>query len=217
MDVGVRANWEGVCACSVLSDSATAARQAPLSKGFSRKEHLSGLPCPPQGIVPSQDSGIKPTSPVAPARAGGLLSTEPPGSPWGCGCLANPSLCCAAGRTSDGFSSSRVKSQPTYQPTECVGATDYGGMGSHAISKGSNLRWRLHACALKGGVCPGGGEPRAWTGPPGPPQGPEQTRREPPFCWHFLLGRGLVWGALTPCGLSERVLSSPPPSHLWCI
>ena len=29
----------------------TVAHQAPLSMGFSRQEHWSGLPCPPQGIL----------------------------------------------------------------------------------------------------------------------------------------------------------------------
>ena len=40
----------------------TIARQAPLSIGFSRQEHWSGLPCPPPGDLPN--SGIKPTSPA---------------------------------------------------------------------------------------------------------------------------------------------------------
>ena len=39
-----------MCACSVVPDSATpwtAARQAPLSMGFSRQDYWSGLPFPP--------------------------------------------------------------------------------------------------------------------------------------------------------------------------
>ena len=39
--------------------------------GFSRPEYWSGLPCPPPGDLP--DPGIKPTSPVAPALAGGFF------------------------------------------------------------------------------------------------------------------------------------------------
>ena len=39
----------------------TAARQAPLSMEFSRREHWSGLPCPPPGDLPNP--GIKPESP----------------------------------------------------------------------------------------------------------------------------------------------------------
>ena len=35
----------------------TVARQAPLSMGFSRPEHWSGLPCPPPGAL--SDPGIK--------------------------------------------------------------------------------------------------------------------------------------------------------------
>ena len=38
----------------------TVACQAPLTKGFSRQEHWSGLPCPPSGDLP--DAGIEPES-----------------------------------------------------------------------------------------------------------------------------------------------------------
>ena len=38
----------------------TAAHQAPLSMGFSRQEHKSGLPCSPPGDL--TDSKIKPIS-----------------------------------------------------------------------------------------------------------------------------------------------------------
>ena len=48
--------------------------QAPLSMGFSRQEHWSGLPFPPPGDLP--DPGVEPTSP---ALAGGLFTTEPSG------------------------------------------------------------------------------------------------------------------------------------------
>ena len=41
------------------------ARQAPLSTGFSRQEHWSGLPGPPPGGLP--DPVIQPLSPVSPA------------------------------------------------------------------------------------------------------------------------------------------------------
>ena len=40
----------------------TVAHQAPLSMGFSRQEHWSGLPCPPPGDLP--DPGIEPSSPA---------------------------------------------------------------------------------------------------------------------------------------------------------
>ena len=53
---------------SVVSDSATpwtAARQAPLSMGFSRQEHWSGLPCPPPGDHPNSGVEPKPTSQAA--------------------------------------------------------------------------------------------------------------------------------------------------------
>ena len=51
----------------------TAAHQAPLSMGFSRKECWSGLPCPPPGDLP--DPGVKPASLVFPALAGGFFTT----------------------------------------------------------------------------------------------------------------------------------------------
>ena len=40
----------------------TVARQAPLSRGFSREEYWSELPCPPPGALPSP--GIEPGSPA---------------------------------------------------------------------------------------------------------------------------------------------------------
>jgi len=64
--------------CEVTSDSFatpwTLGCQAPLSKGFSRQEYGSGLPCPSPGDLP--DPGIKNESP---ALAGGFFTTEPPG------------------------------------------------------------------------------------------------------------------------------------------
>ena len=44
--------------------------------GFSRQEYWSGLPFPSLGDLPNP--GIKPTSPVFPAFAGGFFTTEPP-------------------------------------------------------------------------------------------------------------------------------------------
>ena len=49
----------------------TIARQAPLSMEFSRQEYWSGLSYPSPGDLP--DPGIEP---VAPALAGGFLTTE---------------------------------------------------------------------------------------------------------------------------------------------
>ena len=56
----------------------TPAHQAPLSMGFSRQEHWSGLPCPPPGARP--DPGIECASPVSQADSS---PTEPPGKPLG--------------------------------------------------------------------------------------------------------------------------------------
>ena len=52
----------------------TVAHQAPLSMGFSRQEYWSGLPCPPLGDLPNP--GIKPTSLMFPALAGGIFTTS---------------------------------------------------------------------------------------------------------------------------------------------
>ena len=57
----------------------TIACQALLSMEFSRQEYWSALPFPPPGDLP--DPGIKATSPVSHALAGGFFTTEPPGKP----------------------------------------------------------------------------------------------------------------------------------------
>ena len=59
---------------SVMSDFGTlwtAARQAPLSMGFSRQEYWSGLPFPSPGDLPNP--GIESKSP---ALAGGFFTTS---------------------------------------------------------------------------------------------------------------------------------------------
>jgi len=53
--------------------------KAPLSVGFSRQEHWSGLKFPPAGALPNP--GIKFMSPAAPALADGFFTTEPLGKP----------------------------------------------------------------------------------------------------------------------------------------
>ena len=52
----------------------TIACQAPLSMGFSRQEHWSGLPCPPPGDLP--DPGMEPASLMSPALAGRFFTTS---------------------------------------------------------------------------------------------------------------------------------------------
>ena len=51
----------------------TVAHQTPLSTVFSRQECWSGLPCHPPGDLPNP--GIKPTSLMYPALAGGFFTT----------------------------------------------------------------------------------------------------------------------------------------------
>ena len=62
--------------CLTLCDPISVAHQAPLSMGFSRREHWSGLPCPPPGDLP--DPGIEPTSLLSPALAVVSLPLAPP-------------------------------------------------------------------------------------------------------------------------------------------
>ena len=58
----------------------TVAHQAPLSLAFSRREHWSGLPCPPPGDLPNP--GIEPRSPKFQVNS---LPSEPPGEPGSIG------------------------------------------------------------------------------------------------------------------------------------
>ena len=52
----------------------TVALQTPPSKGLSRQEYWSGLPCPPPGDLPNP--GIKPESLVSPSLAAGFFTTS---------------------------------------------------------------------------------------------------------------------------------------------
>ena len=74
--------WLPPCLCCVLGPFSraqlfvtpwTVAHQAHLSKGFSRQEYWSGLPCPPPGDLPNP--GIKPEFHMSPALAGGFFTT----------------------------------------------------------------------------------------------------------------------------------------------
>ena len=64
--------------CATLS---AVAPWAPLSRGFSRQECWSGLPCPPPGDLPNP--GIEP---VSPALAGRFSTTSPTECPYCCLC-----------------------------------------------------------------------------------------------------------------------------------
>ena len=57
-----------------LSDPMDCSLPAPLSMEFSRQEYWSGLPCPLLGDLPNP--GIKPTSLMSPALAGGFFTTS---------------------------------------------------------------------------------------------------------------------------------------------
>ena len=60
--------------CPTLGDSMDLARQAPLSKEFSRQEYWSGWPFPFPGVL--LDPGIEPRSPTLQEDS---LPPEPPG------------------------------------------------------------------------------------------------------------------------------------------
>ena len=78
----VRGTVHPPCACMLSPFSCvwlcatlwTTACQALLSKGFSRQDYWSGLPCPPPGN--RSDPGIKPVSLMTPALAGGFFTTS---------------------------------------------------------------------------------------------------------------------------------------------
>ena len=55
------------------------AHESPVTLGFFRQEHWSGLPFPPPGDL--SDPGIRSESPMTPALAGGFFTTEVPGEP----------------------------------------------------------------------------------------------------------------------------------------
>ena len=71
---------EGLCVLSHFSlvrlfeTPWTVAHQVPLSRGFSRQEYWSGLPCPPPGDL--LDLGIELESLLSPALAGEFFTTN---------------------------------------------------------------------------------------------------------------------------------------------
>ena len=66
-------NYSSVCLFVTLW---TVAGQAPLSVGFSRQEHWSGLPFPPPGDLPDPRIELK-----SPALQADSLPLSPQGSP----------------------------------------------------------------------------------------------------------------------------------------
>ena len=72
-----------VCAklCPILCESMDCSPPGSLSRGFSKLEYCSGLPCPTPGDL--HDLGIKCTSPEAPASQADSLPLSHGGSPKG--------------------------------------------------------------------------------------------------------------------------------------
>ena len=95
------------CCCSITKSCPT--RQAPLSMGFSRQEHWSGLPFPSPGDL--TNPGIEPTSP---ALAGEFFTTEPPGKA--------PEFCVTSQMSpmSPGWFNSRSHMIHTYRGYSCI-------------------------------------------------------------------------------------------------
>ena len=60
--------------CPTLCNLMVCSPQAPLSVGFSRQEHWSGLPCPPPGKLP--DPGINTASLISSELAGRFFTTS---------------------------------------------------------------------------------------------------------------------------------------------
>ena len=82
IDTNNRHSWRAyvlVGHVQLFVTSWTIVHQAPLSMGFSRQEHQSGLPCPPPVNLP--DPGIEFKSPASPALQVDFLSLVPVGKP----------------------------------------------------------------------------------------------------------------------------------------
>ena len=62
--------------CLTLCDPMDCSPPGSSVHGISKQEYWSGLPFPTPGDLPNP--GVKPTSPMSPALAGGFVSTEPP-------------------------------------------------------------------------------------------------------------------------------------------
>ena len=75
--------WKSLSRVWLFATLWTIAYQAPLSKGFSRPEYWSGLPCPPPGDLPNP--GIEPRSPTLQADS---LPAEPQWKPKNTGSLS---------------------------------------------------------------------------------------------------------------------------------
>ena len=92
----ISVGWLNACSlsCSLVSNSIspeTAARQAPLSMGFSRQQYWSRL-CASAPARNLPDPGIKPLSPMSPSLADEFFATSASGEPligWITECKAN--------------------------------------------------------------------------------------------------------------------------------
>ena len=86
-----------VCRCLVFATLWAVAHQAPLSMGFSRQEHWSGLPCPPPDDLP--DPGIEPASGLLHCRQ--ILHPSATREAWlhSCRCPNPDNLCPSTPRT----------------------------------------------------------------------------------------------------------------------
>ena len=68
---------KSLCCVLIFATLWTVAFQVPLSMGFSRQEHWSGVPFPSLGEIP--DPGIKPESLTSPALADSFFTSQEDG------------------------------------------------------------------------------------------------------------------------------------------
>ena len=76
-NIDARTHAQFLPSCPTLCDLWTVICQAPLSMGFSRQEHWTGLLCPLPGNVP--DPGVEPMSSACLELQADSSPTEPPG------------------------------------------------------------------------------------------------------------------------------------------
>ena len=87
--VRVRTHVQSLSHVRIFATLWMVAGQAPLSVGFFRQEHWSGLPFPPPGDLPHP--GMEPMSLMSPASAGRFFTTS---SMWISGCISVSAFLC---------------------------------------------------------------------------------------------------------------------------
>ena len=127
--------------CAVLSPAVvsnslgppwTVAHQAPLSRGFSRQEYWSGLPCPPPGDLPDLR-----TEPLSPTLQADSLPSELPGKPRDLS-TRQKTVCC---NFSISETTSLLSKNNSYLSTGKIWSQKLCPEGPVHISRGQWSRW----------------------------------------------------------------------------